>query len=183
MYCTWGYEMGWLVKDELPEKKRQQLMEDVRPALLTGERVLDATGGIVQVHRFGGDQGRRGTLAVTDRRVIIQTKRVGGYDAQDFAYGLLSGCNYATGAGFSTIELVMAGERARVTQILKGEAQRIGPLIRQQMALARTPGGTARGNRDIDPAEQLRKLAGLHDAGLLTEQEFQTKRAEVISSI
>lgn len=63
MDCTWGYEMGWLVKDELPEKKRQQLMEDVRPALLTGERVLDATGGIVQVHRFGGDQGRRGTLA------------------------------------------------------------------------------------------------------------------------
>jgi len=120
---------------------------------------------------------------VTDRRVIIQTKRVGGYDVQDFAYGLLSGCNYATGAGFTTIELVMAGERARVTQILKGEVQRIGPLIRQQMALARTPEGTARGNRDIDPAEQLRKLAGLHDAGLLTEQEFQTKRAEVISSI
>ena len=108
MNWTWGYEMGWLVKDELPEKKRQQLMEDAKPALLPGERVLDATGGIVQVHRFGGDQGRRGTLAVTDRRVIIQTKRVGGYDVQDFAYGLLSGCNYATGAGFSTIELVMA---------------------------------------------------------------------------
>jgi hypothetical protein len=60
---------------------------------------LDATGGIVQVHRFGGDQGRGGTLAVTDRRVIIQTKRVGGYHVQDLAYGLLSGCLSSSGSG------------------------------------------------------------------------------------
>ena len=176
--------MGWLVKDALPEKKRQQLMEDAKPALLPGEQLLDATGGMVQVHRFGGDQGRRGTLAVTDQRVIIQTKRVGGYDVQDFAYGLLSGCNYSTGSGFSTVELVMPGERARVTQVLKGEAKRIGPLIRHQMALARTPTESAHVSlAENDPTEQLRKLGELRDAGLLTEEEFQAKRAETINRI
>ena len=176
--------MGWLVKDQLPEKKRLQLIADAQPALLPGERILDATDVMAHVHRFGGDQARRATLAVTDRRVIIQTKRLGGYDVQDFAYGLLSACNYAVGAGFTTIELVMPGERVRMTQVLKGEAQRIGPLIRQQMAMAHSAGAPAQPTTgESDPASQLQKLGALHDAGLLTEQEFQAKRAEVISRI
>jgi len=32
----------------------------------------------------------------------------------------------------------------------------------------------------IDPVERLRKLKGLHDEGLITDEEFQTKRAEIL---
>lgn len=173
--------MGWLVKDQLSDRKRQQLMEDARPALLPGEQILDATGGMVHVHRHGGSQARRGTLAVTDQRVFLYTKRIGGYDVQDFAYGLLSACNYSTGAGYGTIELVTVGERTRITQVLKEEAKRIGPLVRHQMALARS--ATSPPNGQTDPAEQLRKLAELREAGLLTEQEFQAKRAAVVEKL
>ena len=78
----------------------------------------------------------------------------------------------------------MPGERVRMTQVLKGEAQRIGPLIRQQMAMAHSAGAPAQPTTgESDPAGQLQKLGALHDAGLLTEQEFQAKRAEVISRI
>lgn len=176
-----GADMGWLVKDELSAKKWQQLIEDAKPALLPGERILDATGGMVQVYRHGGNQSRRGTLVVTDQRVFLYTKRVGGFDVQDFAYGLLSACNYSTGAGFSTIELVTAGERIRVTQVLKEEAKRIGPLVRHQMALA---GGTTSPTQiQADPTEHLRKLTELRDAGLLTEEEFRFKRAAIIDKL
>ena len=176
--------MGWLVRDSLPDKKRQQLIDDATLALLPGERILDVTGGMVHVHRFGGDQERRGTLAVTDQRVFLQTKRVGGYDVQDFAYGLLSGCNYSAGAGLGMIELVMAGERTRVTHVLKEEAKRIGPLIRHQMALARGSSmPDAAPQAQADPAGQLRKLAELRTAGLLTEEEFQAKRGEIINRL
>jgi hypothetical protein len=172
--------MGWLVKDALSDKKHQQLIRDAQPVLLPGERVLDATAGIVKVHRFGGEQERRGTLLVTDRRVLLQTKRVGGYDVQDFAYGLLTGCNYSTGAGLQTIELVAAGDRARVTQVLREEAKRIGPLIRSQMALSQNTSGPPPLG---DPAEQLRKLAELREAGLVSEEEFQAKRTEILGRL
>lgn len=172
--------MGWLVKSKLSEKKRQQLIDDAQQALLQGERILDVTGGMVTVHRFGGNSGRRGTLVVTDQRVFLQTKRVGGYDVQDFAYGLLTSCNYSTGAGFSTIELVASGNKTRVTQILKEEAARIGPLIRNQMALAQSP---IPQQASDDPAEQLKKLNQLHDDGLLSEEEFQAKRTEIVGRL
>jgi hypothetical protein len=176
--------MGWLVRDRLPDKKRQQLIDNAAPALLPGERILDATGGMVHVHRFSGEHGRRGTLAVTDQRVFLQTKRVGGDDVQDFAYGLLSGCNYFAGARLGTIELVMAAERTRVTHVLKEDAKRIGPLIRHQIALARTSSRPdAAPQARAGPAGQLRKLAALRAAGLLTDQEYQAKRTEIIGML
>jgi Short C-terminal domain/Bacterial PH domain len=178
--------MGWLVKSRLSDKKRQQLIDDAQQALLPGEHILDVTGGLVDVHRFGGNQARRGTLAVTDKRVFLQTKRAGGFDVQDFAYGLLSGCNYATGAGFSTIELVSPGDSTRVSQILKDEGARIGPLIRNQMAVAQstTAGPAAAGApQPTDAADQLRKLSQLRDDGLLSEEEFQAKRDEVVKRL
>lgn len=176
--------MGWLVKSKLSDKKRQQLMEDAQHALMPGEQILDVTGGMVEVHRFGGDQARRGTVVVTDRRVFLQTKRVGGFDVQDFAYGLLASCNYSTGAGFGTIELVTAGERARVTQILKEEGARIAPVIRQQMAKTQgASSGAPTSEASDDPGDQLRKLQRLRDDNLITEEEFQAKRADIVSRL
>ena len=36
---------------------------------------------------------------------------------------------------------------------------------------------------DSDPAVRLRKLQELRDANLLTQEEYETKRAEIISSL
>lgn len=48
------------------------------------------------------------------------------------------------------------------------------------LAAASSPAATERGS---DPAAKLRKLEELRDAGLLTQDEYETKRAEVINSI
>ena len=168
--------MGWLVKSSLSDKKHGQIVADARQALLPGEAILDATGGMVDVHRHGGKQARRGSLVVTDQRVFLFTKRVGGFDVQDFAYGMLTGCNYSTGAGFSIIELVAAGDRAMVTQVLKEEAKRVGPLIQNQMAVAVSPAD----DKQPSAAEQLATLDQLRRTNLITVDEFQATRAEIL---
>jgi hypothetical protein len=48
------------------------------------------------------------------------------------------------------------------------------------LARAATPAATETGS---DPAVKLRKLQELRDAGLLTQDEYETKRAEIINSI
>ena len=177
-----GVVMGWLVKSALSDKKHSQIVTDAQQALLPGETILDATGGMVDVHRHGGKQARRGSLVVTDQRVFLFTKRVGGFDVQDFAYGMLTGCNYSTGAGFSTIELVAAGDRTMVSQVLKDEAKRIGPLIRNQMAVAVSP--TSRQHAEQPgAAEQLATLDQLRSTNLITEEEFGTKRAAILDRL
>jgi len=137
---------------------------------------------MVDVHSHGGKQARPGSLVVTDQRGFLFTKRVGSFEFQDFTYGMLTGCNNSTGASFSTIELVSAGDRTTVTQFLKDEAKRIGPLIRNQMAVLTSPsrGPSA---KQPSPAEQLIDLDELRHANLISDDEFQVKRAEILNRL
>jgi hypothetical protein len=62
--------MGWLTKNKLSDEKRQQLIDDARPALLPDEQIIDVTTGYFE-------SNTRATLAVTDRRVFLLNKRLG----------------------------------------------------------------------------------------------------------
>ena len=69
-------------------------------------------------------------------------------------------------------------------QVLAEEANRVGPLIRHQMALAPASSVPAAASpAQADAAVQLRKLAELHAAGLLAGEEYHAKRAEVINRL
>ncbi|HJZ61789.1 MAG TPA: SHOCT domain-containing protein, partial [Miltoncostaeaceae bacterium] len=39
------------------------------------------------------------------------------------------------------------------------------------------------GHRDADPLKQLERLADLRDKGVITEAEFQAKKAELLSKV
>ncbi len=128
--------MGWLVRDKLSDKKRHQLIEDAQEVLRPGETILDVTGGMVEVPardavpRHDG----RGTLALTDQRVFLQTKHSGHSEVQDVPFDQLSRCDYSTKAHFGTIELICGNETTTVSQVLKGEGERIVPLIQSHSA-------------------------------------------------
>lgn len=52
-----------------------------------------------------------------------------------------------------------------------------------EAALARTHGPVAVPLAATKPAERLRELSGLHDSGLISDEEYETKRAEILRKI
>ena len=79
------------------DKKRQQIVTDAQPVMQPGESVLDATTGLAEVKRMGSKTRRRASVLVTDRRVVVFSKKLGGYDVQDFAFGLITGVDHKKG--------------------------------------------------------------------------------------
>ncbi len=156
---------------------REQLIAALSPILMEGEVVYDVATGMVQVRRMGSDAKRSGTVAVTDRRVILFTKKLGGYDVQDFAFGLLTSLDHKKGFQFGNLDLAASGDRARVTMIPKGDVERIAQAIRQRMAAAHT---SASAPRPDDFATRLRELASLRDEGLITSEEFEAKKRQLL---
>ncbi len=75
----------------------EKLTKEAQAALMDGEQVLDATTGQIPVHRMGQDTHRNGAVLVTDRRIVLFSKKLGGYDLQDFAFGLLSSVEHKKG--------------------------------------------------------------------------------------
>jgi hypothetical protein len=151
-----------------------QMSAQLAPVLLPGEIILDATTGRIQVTRMGSGTQRNGIVAVTDRRVILFTKKMGGYDVQDFAFGLLTSVDHKKGMIWGNLDLAAAGDRTGVEMVNKNEVERIAQTIRHRMAAAHAQPPPA--PHPVDVAAQIRDLAKLRDEGLVTPEEFEAKK-------
>lgn len=163
------------------KSRRTQILRDLAPVLMEGENVLLWSTGLARVKRLGSWSERRGTLFVSDRRVGIFTKKLGGHDMLDFAYGLLTSIQYKKGISFGEITLLASGDSAKFRQMPKGGVERIAQTIREKMALAHEGGSVP--NSQPPPAsvaDEIIKLATLRDSGALTEEQFEAQKAKLL---
>jgi hypothetical protein len=160
-----------------PDQLRQ--IERAKEVLQPGEDVLDVTTGLVEVTRMGNKSSRRGAILVTDRRVILYTKKMGGYEMYDHVYGLLTALDYKKGAVYANITFAASGDRTIVKQVPRGSIERIAKVIRERMAAAHEH-GSASVRASVDSADEIRKIARLHEEGILTDEEFAAKKRQLL---
>jgi hypothetical protein len=165
----------------LKDSKRDQIVADLQPVLMDGEQLIDVTTGAADVVRLGQPTERRGTLFVTDRRVGLFTKKLGGHDLLDFSYGLLTSIEYKKGFSYGEITLLAAGDRTRFHMIPKDLVENLVKVIRERMAASSQPSqpSTPPGS-GASVADELLKLASLRDSGILTPEEFDAQKAKLI---
>lgn len=162
-------------------KKQQKEIDQAKNVLTEGETVLDVTTGLGKVKRMGKETSRNGALIVTDRRVIFFTKKLGGYEMSDHVYGLLTSVDYKKGLLNGSISLAASGDHYHLSMVPKEDIERVAQCIRSQMAEVRShpvPTAAPAGPSIVD---QIQQLAALRDQGVLSEEEFQAKKAELLS--
>jgi hypothetical protein len=164
----------------LKDSKRDQIVADLQPVLMDGEQLIDVTTGAADVVRLGQPTERRGTLFVTDRRVGLFTKKLGGHDLLDFSYGLLTSIEYKKGFSYGEITLLAAGDRTRFHMIPKDLVENLVKVIRERMAASSQPSQPATAPGGASVADELLKLASLRDSGILTPEEFDAQKAKLI---
>lgn len=119
--------------------------------------------------------------------VDIRKQLLGGYVE-------ITGGGVGAGGGWSGKKYASVKERDSApntyvfSKIGDGETktQQVVNAIREQITLSHLPKTTvaqaAPVNQPVpDIAEQIKKLASLHDAGILTDEEFEAKKAELLS--
>lgn len=179
------------------EKFQNKINEAAPRVLQRGEQVLDGSSGQLKVVRMGSETTRKCLILVTDRRVILYTKKLGGYEMNDHVYGLLTAVDYKKGMVFGNLTLAASGDRTHISQIPKDDVERVVKSIRDQIARASRPAGqypqqvervpvpgastaSDQGPRPLSVADELGKLAGLHAAGVLTDAEFAEQKQRLL---
>jgi hypothetical protein len=158
---------------------RDDLPSDVQTVLAPGETILDFTDGMFKSGGLITAGARRTGLFLTERRVGFFTRKVGGHKVLDFAYGLITSVEYKNGI-VGEIRINAAGSRVNFTRVPKEDVERIGQAIRDRVAMAMNPAGS-----DVPPtsvADEIEKLATIRDKGLLTEGEFQARKAKLLGA-
>ena len=169
--------------------KLGQLIGAVAQHLNPGEKVREAVLGTYEGKWLGEDVLRTGALIATDRRVVLYGTKLTGYDYESFAYRNISSVEMSKGAMGHAITFFASGNKACLKWIKSGSADGFVSYVRQQMDQGSRPSAvpapvpvTAQ-SAGPDIPDQIKQLADLHRSGVLTDEEFQAKKTELLSRL
>lgn len=171
-----------------------ELEKDIKAMLLRGEQVLfQAKQSRL---RPGGSAFTPDTIYVTNQRVIFRNPRLLGLkkDYEEVYYRDINQLRLKKGVFSTEIHLLsrFQDEPIELPAVAKKDAEKIGGFIRRGME-KQLPGQKiaeqASGPKIVetlateDPIQQLEKLGKLKEAGIITEEEFETIKKELLSKI
>jgi hypothetical protein len=163
--------------------KLDKLVEKASEHLDDGEEVVSAVLGQYETERAGQDSVRKGVLVATDRRVVLYAKKLGGYELESFPYDNISSIEMGKQMVMGhSIKLFASGNEVRLKWIDK--KQDVPVFI--SAVRGRMKGGIGSGTgapaqaAEQDVSEQIRKLAQLRDDDILTDDEFQAKKTQLL---
>jgi Bacterial PH domain/Short C-terminal domain/Domain of unknown function (DUF4429) len=152
-------------------------LKNLASHLLEGETVRFIAQGTYDHHQ--------GILVLTDVRLLFLFHGIVGQSKEDFPLRLISSVQTKSGLGTGELKVFVSGNHSIISGILKSDLEPLANAVRQGMAAqhgaaaqpqAATPPAT-------DPYEALQKLASLRDAGILSSEEFEAKKQELLKRL
>ncbi len=159
--------------------KLDKLVQQANEHLDVDEEVLAAVQGTYETKMMGNDAVRKGSFIATNRRLVFFAKKFTGYDLESYPYENVSSIEMSKGMMGHSITFFASGNKVHMKWIDK--KQDMAGFI--ETVRERMKGGAATASAspaEQDAAEQIRKLAQLRDDGILTDEEFQAKKAQLL---
>jgi hypothetical protein len=151
----------------------------VQNHLDAGEKILFSVDGVYEKKILDKDSVKSGILLATEKRVVFFAKSMFGFDFEAFPYKSISSIEKSKALMGHSITLFASGNKVRLKWINKGNIEEFVSFVNEN--IGGTNSGAAQVSDDI-PA-QIKKLSDLFVQGILTEEEFSTKKAELLSKM
>lgn len=125
-----------------------------------------------------------GLIVLTDRRLLFVQHGIMSQTTEDFPLDKVSSIQWSSGMMLGTITVFATGNKAEIKNVDKGDGKEIVDLVRHRLSDKTPPAApAATGGGGQDVYEQLRKLGELHTAGVLTDEEFEKKKADLLGRL
>ena len=129
-----------------------------------------------------------GLLTLTDRRLLFTKDGVMSSTSEDFPIDKISSVQWSSGMIFGKLTIFVSGNKAQIENVDKQMGKQLTDSVRDRInspssAQAATSPATPPAAGGDDVIEQIRKLKELHEAGVLTDEEFSAKKAELLNRI
>lgn len=158
--------------------KLDKLVAKASEHLDDGEEILEAVDGTYETEVMGTDSARAGVLLATDNRLLFYAKKMTGFELESFSYKTISSFERGKSMMGGTLKFHASGNSVSMKWISAKNLDEFVSTVKSKMDEAQSGGGQS-APKD-DPADQLRKLAELRDAGILSEEEFSAKKQEIL---
>lgn len=121
-----------------------------------------------------------GLLVATDRRLLFVNKGLMSLKVEDFGYDKITSLQYKTGMMFGEIDVLASGNRATFKNIEKGHVRAFADWVRARISAPKAGGPSVVVQTGASASDELTKMAELHKAGILTDEEFAAKKKQLL---
>lgn len=144
--------------------------------------------GAYETKIMGNDVARNGILLATNERVVFFAKKLGGYDLESFPYANISSFEQSKSLMGHSITFFATGNKVHVKWInTLPELAEVTATVKGAMSRSKNvdsaPAATANAGGADDVFGQLRQLGELRDSGVVTTEEFETKKAQLLARL
>jgi hypothetical protein len=125
-----------------------------------------------------------GLVVLTDGRLLFVQDGVMSKTTEDFPIDKVSSVQWTSGMMMGSIVIFASGNKSEIKNVNKDDGKELVDKIRHRISDPTPPGATPPATVPAtDPIEQLRKLGELRDAGVVTPEEFEAKKAELLNRL
>jgi len=127
----------------------------------------------------GQYEGKQGLVVLTDERLFFLEESLGSETLEQFDLDVITSMSVNKTMTGETLQIFTAGHTAGIKSMGHGQADALERAFRtRQQPAAAAFSAAAAGE---DPITQIERLASLRDRGLLSNDEFEAKKAELIA--
>lgn len=139
-------------------------------------------GETVRLISAGTYNARNGLLVLTDSRLIFVREGMMSSSTEDFPLDKISSIESKQGMLMGSLTVFASGNKSEIKNVEKGLAKEMADLVRSYSVVPSTASAQVATVTE-SPIELIKALAELRDAGVLTEEEFAAKKAELMDQI
>jgi hypothetical protein len=173
-------------RTEITDTKKLDEIEKIADRLDDDEKVLLVTRQTKSPLKSGGSMFTPNAIIVTDKKLIIRNPSALGMrqKLEYYSYDNIVDVKLERGMLSAALEINVPGsfEDARVDAISKDEAEQILRIIQEGVKKCKSQTNSPQVvQQETSIADELAKIAGLKEQGIISEEEFQTMKQKLLS--
>jgi len=173
-------------RTEITDTKKLDEIEKIADRLDDDEKVLLVTRQTKSPLKSGGSMFTPNSIIVTDKKLIIRNPSALGMrqKLEYYSYDNIVDVKLERGMLSAALEINVPGsfEDARVDAISKDEAEQILRIIQEGVKKCKSQTNSPQVvQQETSIADELAKIAGLKEQGIISEEEFQTMKQKLLS--
>jgi hypothetical protein len=173
-------------RTEITDTKKLDEIEKIADRLDDDEKVLLVTRQTKSPLKSGGSMFTPNSIIVTDKKLIIRNPSALGLrqKLEYYSYDNIVDVKLERGMLSAALEINVPGsfEDARVDAISKNEAEQILRIIQEGVKKCKSQTNSPQVvQQETSIADELAKIAGLKEQGIISEEEFQTMKQKLLS--
>lgn len=163
------------------DTKNKKIMKQVKSAtehLEPNEIIHEGVFGAYETKSLGNNTIKNGVFLATDKRLFFYGKRTFGFDSESFPYNSISSFEFSKKAMGYKISFYASGNKVDMKWINMGDVDSFVNFVKIKMNEKNEPVSVPKNENSA--IEKVKEFKELLDMGIITLDEFETKKKELL---